>query len=86
MLAGVEIIVGAVAVISLGFAVPISYFAGLLSDVVVDALIDPLADVIMDFVTGIGVEVLADANVNVCTSLMTALEFAAPKPLEGFNC
>ena len=42
--------------------------------------------VIMDVVTGIGVEVLADANVNVFASMMTALEFAVPKPREGFNC
>ena len=86
MLAGVEIIVVTVAVISLGFAVPISYCAGVLSDVVVGALIDMVVDVIMDVVTGIGVEVLADANVNVFASMMTALEFAVPKPREGFNC
>ena len=53
-----------------------SYFVYVLSDVVVDAL----ARVIMGFVSGIGVEVLADANGNVFASLMTALEFALPKP------
>ena len=57
----------------------------MLSDVVVDALIDTLAGVIMDFVTGIGVEVLADANGNVFASLMTALEFAVPVPLEALS-
>ena len=48
----------------------------MLSDVVVDAL----TGVIMAFVSGIGVEVLADANANVFASLMPALEFAVPKP------
>ena len=79
MLAGVEIIVGAVAVISLGFAVPISYFVDVLSDMVV-------ACVITGFVPGIGVEMLADANVNVFAFLMTVLEFAAPTPLREFGC
>ena len=41
---------------------------------------------IMGFVTGIGVEVLADANGNVFASLMTALEFAVPKPFREFSC
>ena len=41
---------------------------------------------IMGFVTGIGVEVLADANGNVFASLMTALEFDVPKALEEFRC
>ena len=54
-----------------------SYFVYVLSDVVVDAL----ARVIMGFVSGIGVEVLADANANVFASLMPPLEFAVPKPL-----
>ena len=77
---GVEIIVVAPVVVALAFAVPISYCVDALSVVVVDELMDALADVITRFVTGIGVEVLADANGNVCASLMTVLEFAAPKP------
>ena len=62
-----------------------------MSDVVVDALVDVLTGAIMVFVPGIGVEVLADTNVNVITSLINALEFAVPKPfgclpLAVFNC
>ena len=81
MLAGVEIIVGASVMISFKLPVSISYFAYVLSDVAVGTLIDALALVIMGFVSGIGVEVLADANSNVFASLMPPLEFAVPKPL-----
>ena len=78
-LAGVEIIVVVVSavVITLELVVSISYFVYVLSDVVVDAL----TGVIMGFVSGIGVEVLADANSNVFASLMPVFEFAVPKPL-----
>ena len=58
----------------------VKYFEDVLSDMVVGALIDAVTDVIMGFVTSIGVEMLADANVNVFTSLMTALEFDLPTP------
>ena len=90
MLDDVEIIVAAV-VIALEFAVPVSYSVDVLSDVVVDALIDALAGVlagvIIDVVFGIGVEVLADVNVNVCAAVMTALvEFPMPTTLEEFSC
>ena len=64
------------------FAVTVSYFGDVLSGMVVGAVTDAM----MDFVSDIGVEVLADANVNVFASLMTALEFAVPKPLGGFRC
>ena len=76
----VEILVGADVVIGLELPVSISYFAYVLSDVAVGTLIDALALVIMGFVSGIGVEVLADANSNVFASLMPDLEFAVPKP------
>ena len=56
---------------ALEFAVPISYSVDVLSGMMGDVWIDALA----------GVEVLADANSNVFASLMTALEFAVPKPL-----
>ena len=46
---------------------------------VVDALIDALIEIIMGFLSGIGVAVLTDANVNVFAS-----EVAVPAPLEGF--
>ena len=60
-------------------------FVDVLSDMALDAWIDALASVIIGFVTGIGVEVLADANGNVFASLMTALEFAVPEPLESLS-
>ena len=73
---GVEILVGADIVIALELVVSTSFFAYVLSDVVVDAL----TRVIMDFVSGIGVEALTDTDANVFASLMPALEFAVPKP------
>ena len=79
-LAGIMIIVVATAAIALEFAVSISYCVDVLPDMVVDALIDASAGVIIVFVLGIGVEVLDDADVNVFRSLMIALEFAVPKP------
>ena len=84
MLVGVEeiTVVAAAVVIALEFAVPISYFADALSDMVVDALIDVLAGVL----TGIGAEVLVDANGNVFASLMTALGFVSTKPFGAFCC
>ena len=60
--------------------VSISYFLYVLSGVVVDMVVGALTDVIMDFVSGIGVEVLPDANGNAFTSLTIVLEFVAPKP------
>ena len=67
--------------------VPVKYVEDVPSDIVVGALIDAVTDVkIMGFVSGIGVEVLADANVNVFASLMTDLEFVVPKPLGEFGC
>ena len=60
-------------------------FVDVLSDMAVDAWIDALAGVIIGFAPGIGIEVLADANGNVFASLMTALEFAVPKPLEALS-
>ena len=55
-----------------------SYFVYVLSDAVVDALINAVTDIISGFVSSIGVEVLAGANVNVFASPMTDLEFAVP--------
>ena len=53
---------------------------------VVNALIDTVAGVIMGFVPGIGVEVLAGANVNFFGSPMAIFDFAVPKPLGEFSC
>ena len=72
----VEVIVAAAVVID---------FVDVLSDMSLDAWIDALASVIIGFMTGIGVEVLPGANGNGFASLMTALEFAVPKPLEALS-
>ena len=57
----------------------VSYSVDVLSGVVVDELINVLAGlpagVTSCVVLGIGVEVLADMNVNVLAAAMTALEF-----------
>ena len=60
-------------------AVPISYCLDVLSGMVVDTLTDSLIGGIMIFVSGIGVEVLADATGTFFASLMTASENAVPK-------
>ena len=59
----------------------ISWFVYVLSDMMVDSLIEALGEVIMVFVSGNGVEEIGDVFV----SLMTALEFAVPKPLEALS-
>ena len=56
-----------------------------LSDMAVDAWIDALAGVTIGFVSAMGAEVLPNANGNGFASLMTALEFAVPKPLEALS-
>ena len=89
----VDVLVWTEAIIGMGLVVE-----GLVIDVRADVLIDKLAGVeiivvaaavsgeIMVFVPGIGVEILADANANIFTSLMTALEFAEAEPSEEFRC
>ena len=72
-------------VIALEFAAPVSYFGDILSPMTMDVSAGVAADVIMGFVADIGVEVMADANGNVFASLMTALDFAVPKPLESLS-
>jgi hypothetical protein len=56
-------------VVVLEFVVPVSYFAEVLSDVVLEAL-----------AVSIGFEVLDDVNVNVSVAVMTAFEFCMPIP------
>ena len=65
-----EIIVGDVIVIVSKFALKFSYscFA--------------LADVLIDILTGIGIEELADVNTSVIAVVITALEFPLSKLLE----
>ena len=65
---------------------PIPYFVDVLCDVLVNALIDALYVGIMYFATGFGVEVLAEANVNIFVCLMTALEFPESTPVGEFSC
>ena len=72
-------------VIFLEWPMPTSCFVDMLCDVLLDACTDALTDVIIGFVTGIGAEVLADSNGKSFASLMTALEFAVPKPLEALS-
>ena len=77
MVVGVEeiTVVAAAVVIALEFAVPISYFADALSDMVVNSLVDVL-DMIIGFVSDI---------VSVFAFVMTALELLVP-PLREFGC
>ena len=81
-----EIIVVTAVVIFLECSMPISYIVDILCDVLLDACIDVLTGAIIGCVSGIGAEVLADANGNVFASLMTDLEFAVPTPLGEFCC
>ena len=76
-IADVEPIVLVAAVITFEFAVPVSYAADVLGDVVVGGLIDALVDLIISVVPDLGVEVLADVNVNVnvFADVMTAWEY-----------
>ena len=55
--------------VALKFVVPGSCLVELMSDVIVKALVN-----------GIGLEVLADVNVNVSTAMMTAFEFTISVP------
>ena len=56
----------------------------MLSDVAVEVLMDALADMILGVLTGIGVDVLMDVNVNAFEGVI-AVEFAVSAPLEVFN-
>ena len=67
---------------TLEFVKSISWFVYVLSEMMVDSLIEALTDVIMIFVSGIGVGAIR----NVFVSLMTALELAVPKPLGEVSC
>ena len=51
-----------------------------------DTSTNRLAGVIMVFVSGIGVEVLANVNANIFAAVMTVLEFDVPSPLVKFVC
>ena len=54
------------------------------SDVTIDMFVEAL--VIIGVVSGIGVNVLVDANADVLAGTMTALEFANSEPFEEFSC
>ena len=58
----------------------------MLSDGVVDLWMETLTGVVViSGLSGIGVDVLVDANVNVFAGVMT-MKFVMPVPLEGFGC
>ena len=46
---------------------------------------DTLTDLMVDVLTKIGFDVLADASVNVCTVAVTAVDFRAWPSLEEFS-
>ena len=79
MLADVEIIAMAAAVIALEFAVTAF-------DVLIDALADVLSGKIIGVVTGVGVDVFTNVEVNGLVAAMTILGFAMPAPLYEFSC
>ena len=84
ILADVKIIMVTAVVIDLEFAVPVSYSVGMLSDVVVDVLIDALTNIF----SGVAISVVTDngvgglLDVNAKCVVMTAWEFgSSPAPL-----
>ena len=80
VLTNVEIIVVGVLVIDLKFALPAS--CSVPSEAAVDLSMDVLAGVMLGLLTGIGIEVLADASGNAFALVMTALELPVSTPLE----
>ena len=55
------------------------------SGVTVDLSMDALAAVMLDALSGVGIEGLADVSANSFTVVMTALECPVSTPLEGFS-
>ena len=51
----------------------------------VDMSSDELADVMIDTLSGIEIEELADVNASVIAVVMTALDFPVSTPLQGFS-
>ena len=86
VLADVEPIVMGVIMIVLKFASPVPYSVDVpSSDADVDSFKDALAEATLRALTGIGIEVLADASANVLAVVMAALEFPVSAPLEDFS-
>ena len=52
----------------------------------VELLIDALTVIIFGVLSSIGVDELADVNLNMFTVLATSFEFAKPGPLEEEEC
>ena len=52
----------------------------------VDLLVDALTVMMFWVLPDIGVDVLANVNLNMFAVLMTSFEFAMPGPLEEFRC
>ena len=84
-----EIIVVGVIVIVLKCVLPVPYSVDApSSDVTVDWLVDVLAGKIFGVLSSIGVDVLADATLNMFAVLAIPFEFVIPDPLEEeeFRC
>ena len=79
VLADVGIIVPTVVAIALEFGVTVSHPV----DVVIGVLIDAFTEIISGIRPGIGVEVLANVNVNIFAAVgMAVSEFKMPTPFE----
>ena len=80
--------VDAVAIV-LRFAVSASYSVYVMSGAEVELLMDEfagvLADIILGFLSGTGVDALLDVNVNVFAGVVTVM-FVISAPLERFGC
>ena len=82
VLADVEVIVVGFVLNVLKFTLPVSCSVYVSSDVAVDLSMDSL---ILNVLTGISIEVLADVNANDFAVAMTALEFPVSTPLDDFS-
>ena len=89
MLDDMEIVVVAPKAVIVEFAPPLSYDADVLYGVVIGVSVKALNVVLTGMVAGeiiatlttIGVDLLADINVNILAAAMTVFEFAVPVPL-----
>ena len=87
VLADVGDIVMGVIVIVLTFVFSVSYPVGVSSsDVAVDLFMDALTGLMLVALSSIGVDVLANVNLNRFAVLATSFEFSKPGPLEEEEC
>ena len=80
--ADVEVIVLPAAVTDHEFVVSVLYSVDVLSGVLIRVLISALTDLMIGFVCKLDIKVLVDVDANVFATVMAALNFAAPIPLE----